>query len=39
MITGHDYNDAWRSVVMAVNEKFVKPDYLFNNGNWVYIKK
>lgn len=32
---GHDYVPSWKDVVEAVNKLLIKPDYLFENGNWL----
>jgi len=39
IISGHDYNNTWSGVIRAVNEVLGKPDYVFDDSNWVVIKK
>ena len=34
-IGGHDYHQSWPGVIEAVDEKFGKPDYLFEDTSWL----
>lgn len=34
-IGGHDYNDTFKGVIQAVDERFGKPDYLFKDSSWL----
>ena len=35
IISGHDYQKGWDGVVLAVNEKFGKPEMTFEDSSWL----
>ena len=38
-ICGHDYDNNWKEVIRAVDETLGKPEYIFDDFSWMFIKK